>query len=453
VIWLELALVLACILIGSRVGGVGLGTVAAIGLAILVFAFGLPPASPPGAVLGMILAVVTAASTMEAAGGMDWLVSVADRALRKKPGAITFVAPAVAYVFTFMAGTGHIAYALLPVIAEVSRKAGVRPERPMSIAVIASQQAITACPISAATVALLGILTGSNIQLGDILLICVPATFLGCMIGALSVAWRGKELADDPDYQRRLKEGAIEPAAALRKLAPAELLRARGSVLVFMAAAVGVVILGLFPQLRPSWEAAAAAGAEPGTAETAVTTEQLSMTHAIMILMVAAAGVNMLVFKADAEKSVRGGLMRAGVVAVIAILGIAWLGTCFFEGNRAEILGAISGTVAQAPWVFALGLFVLSILLYSQAATVVALMPAGLALGIPAPFLIAMFPAVNGYFFLPTYGTVVAAINFDRSGTTRTGTWLLNHSFMRPGLVATAASIGIGFAIAAVVYG
>jgi len=450
-IWLEFAVVLACIFVGSRVGGIGLGTVAALGLAVLVFVFGLPPASPPGAVLGMILAVVTAASTMEACGGMDYLVSVADRALRKKPAAITFVAPAVTYAFTFMAGTGHVAYALLPVIAEVARKAGVRPERPMSIAVIASQQAITACPISAATVALLGILSGSHVSLGQILMICVPSTFLGCMVGALSVAWRGKELADDPQYQALLASGSIEPAAAPRQLPPAELTRARGSVLVFLAAAVGVVVLGLFPQLRPSWEVAAAAGAEPGTADTV--TESLSMTSAIMILMVAAAGLNMLLFKANADKAVRGGLMRAGVVAVVAILGIAWLGTCFFEGNRAAILGTISSTVERAPWIFSIGLFVLSILLYSQAATVTALMPAGVALGISAPHLIAMFPAVNGYFFLPTYGTVVAAINFDRSGTTRTGSWVLNHSFMRPGLVATAASLAFGFAIAAALNG
>ena len=439
-IWLEFAVVLACIFVGSRVGGIGLGTVAALGLALLVFVFGLPPASPPGAVLGMILAVVTAAATMEACGGMDYLVSIADRLLRKRPGAITFVAPAVAYAFTFMAGTGHVVYALLPVIAEVARKAGVRPERPMSIAVIASQQAITACPISAATVALLGILSGAKVELGTILLICVPSTFLGCMLGALSVAWRGKELADDPEYQALIASGRLEAAAAPRQLSPAELGRARGSVLVFLAAALGVVVLGLFPALRPSWDVAA----EPGT-------ESLSMQSAIMILMVAAAGLNMLVFKADADKAVRGGLMRAGVVAVVAILGIAWLGTCFFEGNRAAILGAISATIERAPWVFSIGLFALSILLYSQAATVTALMPAGVALGISAPHLIAMFPAVNGYFFLPTYGTVVAAINFDRSGTTRTGSWVLNHSFMRPGLVASASAIGIGFAIASLV--
>ena len=450
-IWAELAVVLTCIFVGSRVGGIGLGTVAALGLALLVFVFGLPPASPPGAVLGMILAVVTAAATMEACGGMDYLVSVADRLLRKRPGAITFVAPMVTYAFTFMAGTGHVAYALLPVIAEVARNAGVRPERPMSIAVIASQQAITACPISAATVALLGILSGSPVDLGTILMICIPSTFLGCMVGALSVAWRGKELADDPQYKALIESGRLEPAAALRTLTPAERSRARGSVLVFIAAAVGVVVLGLFPQLRPSWEVAASRGAEPGMAEPV--TESLSMQHAIMILMVAAAGLNMLVFKADAEKAVRGGLMRAGVVAVVAILGIAWLGTCFFEGNRAAILGAISATIERAPWIFSVGLFVLSILLYSQAATVTALMPAGVALGITAPHLIAMFPAVNGYFFLPTYGTVVAAINFDRTGTTHAGTWLLNHSFMRPGLVATAAAIAIGFVMAAVVGG
>src|SRR6516164_5010034 len=209
-LWLELLVVLVCIFVGARLGGIALGTAAGIGLVVLVFIFGLPPGMPPRTVLGMILAVVTAAATMQAAGGLDYLVAIADRALRIWPAGITIVAPIVTYVFTLAAGTGHIVYALLPVIAEVSRNAGVRPERPLSIATIASQQAITASPISAATVALLGLLGPKGVELHHILLICIPSTLLGSLIGAFAVMWKGPELKDDPIYQDRLAKGLIE---------------------------------------------------------------------------------------------------------------------------------------------------------------------------------------------------------------------------------------------------
>src|SRR5437588_1833534 len=200
-IWLELLVVLVCICVGARLGGIALGTVAGIGLVVLVFVFGLPPGMPPRTVLGMILAVITAAATMQAAGGLDYLIVIAARALRIWPSGITVIAPVIAYVFTLAAGTGHIIYALLPVIAEVSRNAGVRPERPLSIATIASQQAITASPISAATVALLGFLSPAGVSLQQILLICIPSTLIGSMVGALAVMWKGPELKDDPTYQ------------------------------------------------------------------------------------------------------------------------------------------------------------------------------------------------------------------------------------------------------------
>src|SRR3974390_277811 len=217
-IWLELLVVLACIFVGARLSGIGLGTVAGIGLVILVFIFGLPPGMPPRTVLGMSLCVVTAAATMQAAGGLDYLVVIADRALRIWPAGITIVAPIVAYVFTLAAVTGHIVYALLPVIAEVSRSAGVRPERPLSISAIASQQAITASPISAATVALIGLLGSHGVTLRHVLLISVPATLAGVIAGALSVAWKGKDLKDDPEYQERLAKGAVQAPAAVPKL-------------------------------------------------------------------------------------------------------------------------------------------------------------------------------------------------------------------------------------------
>jgi anaerobic C4-dicarboxylate transporter DcuA len=442
-IWLELLVVLVCIFLGARWGGISLGTIAAIGLAILVFGFGLTPGAPPRTVLGMIVAVITAAATMQAAGGLDYLVMLAERALRVWPKGITLAAAVVAYIFTFMAGTANIIYALFPVIAEVSRKAGVRPERPLSIATIASQQAITASPISAATVALLGLLSGVGVRMEQILLISIPSTFLGSILGALAVMWKGKELDQDPIYKERLAKGLIEEPIAAATLDSIQLRRARGSVIVFLAAAILVVVMGLLPSLRPSYSIQA-------NGQEAV--EQLEMAPAIMIVMLAAAGLNTLLFRASPAVVVKGSLMNAGVVALISIAGLGWLGSSFFEGNRSVIIGSISSIVQQYPWVFAIGLFVLSILLASQAAAVVTLMPVGIGLGLGIQNIIAMFPAVNGSFFLPTKPTMLAAISFDQTGTTRIGKYVLNHSFMLPGMVTTISSAVIGFLIAQAVF-
>jgi len=440
-LWMELSIVLVCIFVGARLGGIGLGTIASVGLLVLVFIFGLPPGMPPRTVLGMILAVITAAATMQAARGLDYLVMIAEKALSIWPAGITLVAPLIAYVFTFAAGTGHIIYALLPVIAEVSHKAGVRPERPLSISTIASQQAITASPISAATVALLGLLAPHGVHLQSILLIAIPATLLGSLLGALAVMWKGTELKDDPIYQDRLARGFEQPNQRVA-LADADLMRARGSVIVFMVAVLLVVALGLFPSMRPSY--AISLGAE-------VRIEQVDLAPAIMIVMLAAAGMNTMLFGASPEATVKGSIMNAGVVALISIAGLGWLGSSFFEGNRQFIISGISAIVQEHPSVFAVGLFVLSILLASQATTIITLVPVGIALGLSAPLLIALFPAVNGYFFLPTYPTLLAAISFDQTGTTRIGKCVLNHSFMLPGMVATISSVVLAYLIARIV--
>ena len=444
-IFVELALLLLCIVVGARIGGIALGTVAGIGLAILVFGFGLPPGAPPRTVLGMILCVITATASMQAAGGLDWLVGIAEGALRARPKAITFVAPAVVYLLVVLGGTAHIVYALLPIIGEVSRKAGVRPERPMSISAITSLIAVTASPISAATVAMLGFMIPLGLGLKEMLLISIPATFLGCMLGALAMARYGRELADDPEYQRRLAAGEIKEDAPAGKVAldAVALRRARGSVFVFLSAALLVVALGLVPSLRPEYSLVDAAGGER--------VEQLELAPAIMMTMLAAAGLNMLVFKASPKATLGSPVMTAGVVALISIAGLGWLGSAFFDGNREAIVGGISGVVEGAPWLFAVGLFALSVLLSSQAATVTTLVPVGIALGLAGPHLIAMFAATAGYFFLPTYGTLVAAVSFDQTGTTRIGKYVLNHSFMLPGLVAVVSSVLIGLGIASVV--
>lgn len=441
-IWLELAILLGCIVIGARLGGMALGPVAGIGLTIFVFVFAMPPGRPPTAVLGMIIAVVTALAAMEAAGGLDYLVLVAERVLRKNPQYITFVAPLVTYALIFASGTQHVIYALLPVIAEVSRKAGIRPERPISISVIAAQQGLIASPISAATVALLGVLAGRNVGLPQVMLVIVPSTLVAVLLGACSVAWRGAALADDPVYQEQLGSGKLKPPQPARELTAAERVRAGGSTLLFLAGIAFVVVLGLYPDLRPSYSIAAEGKDVAG---------QVDPAAAIMIVMLAIGGLILILFKASPEALMKGSTMRGGLSAVISILGISWLGSSFFTGNETQIVGAISDLIRQAAWVFAVGLFFLSALLFSQAATVVTLMPVGIALGLSSPVLVAMYPAVNGAFFLPTYGTVLAAVAFDQTGTTRIGKYLLNHSFMRPGLVATVSSTVLALLISSIV--
>ncbi len=431
-IWIELLILLACIVIGARYGGLALGTIAGIGLAIFVFGFAMPPGGPPRAVIGMIIAVITALATMQAAGGLDYLVSIASRILQKRPQLITFIAPVVTYALVFAAGTTHVIYALLPVIAEVSRKAGIRPERPLSISVIAGFQGVMASPISAVMVALAGLLADKDISLPRLLAIIIPSTFIAVLVGALSVAWRGAPLSEDPEYQRRLASGELKPPEALPEFSGPRLFNARGSTLTFFAGILLVVLIGVFPDLRPVYER---------TESGAVYSDQVSMDMAIMIVMLASAGLITILFKASPEATLKGTMMRSGIAAIISIVGVAWLGSSFFEGNRPAIIDGISGVITGSPWAFAAGLALLSSLLFSAAATVVILMPIGLALGMPPSLLIAFYPAANSVFFLPTYGTLLAAVSFDQTGTTKIGRYLLNHSFLRPGLVTMATAI------------
>ena len=438
-IWIELIILLACIVIGARLGGIALGTVAGMGLLVFVFLFGLPPGGPPQSVLGMIIAVITALATMQAAGGLDYLVSVAEKIMRRRPQYITFVAPIVTYVLVLASGTAHVIYALLPVIAEVSRKGKIRPERPLSISVIAGFQGVIASPISAATVAMLGFLLAQGISLPRLLAVTIPSTFLGVVIGSLSVAWRGKNLDADAEYQKRLATGEVKRPQPPPAIEGTDLVRARGSMFLFMLGIVAVVLIGIFPNLRPAYEVV---GND---------TEQVSMGMAIMIVMIAIAGLIMIVFKASPEAALKGTIMRSGITAIICILGISWLGSSFFEGNRAYIVGGISDLLQVYPWTFAIGMFLLSTMLFSQAATVAILMPIGVALKLPASTLAALYPAANGIFFLPTYGTLLAAVSFDQTGTTKIGKYLLNHSFMLPGLVTIISTIAIALLLSKLV--
>ena len=367
---LQLLIVLLCIIVGARLGGIGLGVMGGLGVALLTFIFVLQPTSPPVDVMLMIAAVISAAACMQAAGGLDYMVKVAERLLRKHPQYITILAPLVTYTFTFLAGTGHVAYSVLPVIAEVARETKIRPERPLGIAVIASQQAITASPISAATVALLGLLAGYDVSLFDILKISVPATLIGVLVGAFASMRVGKELVDDPEYKRRLEAGAI----VKESVSTGDVLskkRAVASVVLFLAATLLIVLFGSVESLRPAFDGVA-----------------VGMPLIIEMVMLATAALILLLTKTDGAKAVQGSVFSAGMQAVVAIFGIAWMGDTFISGNIVELKGAVEGVVTEMPWLFGLALFVMSILLYSQAATVRAIVPLGVALAISVAVLI-----------------------------------------------------------------
>jgi len=408
-------------------------------LGILVFGFGFPPGKAPIDVMLIIVAVITAAATLQAAGGLDYLVKVAEKILRRNPAMITFLAPVVCYFFTLFSGTGHIAYSLLPIISEIATDSKVRPERPLSISVIASQQAITASPISAATAALLSaeLLGGKGITLGNILMVCIPATLIGVIVGAIAVNFIGVPLEKDPEYLRRVQEGLIKTDKDEKEtLSPEQQKRAKLSVIIFLLGVLSIVLFGSIDALRPVFE----------IDHKKVTME---MTQIIEIVMMSTAGLMLIFSKADIGKAVKGSVFIAGMQAVIAIFGIAWMGDTYFNGNMEFFKSHIAEIVTAYPFLFAIALFVMSIFLFSQAATVRTLYPLGLLLGISPMALIAMFPAVNGYFFIPNYPTVVAAINFDRTGTTRIGKYVLNHSFQIPGFVATIVAIIVGYIIIA----
>ncbi|MHC1729658.1 MAG: anaerobic C4-dicarboxylate transporter family protein [Syntrophobacteraceae bacterium] len=436
-IFLEFVVVLAAIFLGSRSGGVGLGLWGGVGILALSYGFGLPPTSAPIDVMLIILAVVMAAAVMEASGGIDYLVGVAERIIRRNPAQVSIVAPVVCYAFSLGAGTGHVFYPLLPIIYEVAMENNIRPERPMAVSTIASQQAITASPVSAAMAAMIALYEPLGFGLPKIMAIAVPATLVGVLVAAFIQKRVGKELKDDPEYNRRLKEGLVQAAGThgqdgVKRELPKT---AKISALLFLAAVAAVVFSGLFPALRPL---------VPQGDKIA----PLGMAVTIEIVMLSAAAIILFVTKTPAGKIPATNVAQAGLTAVIGIFGLAWLGDTFIKGNEKVLIGLIGDMTSAYPFTFAIGLFFASVLLFSQAATTRALMPLGISLGIPAPSLVGMWPAVNGYFFLPTYGSLIAAISFDHSGTTRIGKYILNHSFMLPGLVATICSVTTGLIIA-----
>ncbi len=441
---IQLLVVLGALWVGSRYGSLALGAISGIGLAILVFGFGLKPGTPPTDVIYIIIAAVTCAGMLQASGGMDCMIQIAERMLRKHPDRITFLAPLCTFFLTVLVGTGHVVYTLMPIICDIALKKGIRPERPCGVASIASQVGITCSPIAAAVVAFASISAKNGFEVTNlqIIMVTIPACLCGLMAAAAASYRRGKDLDKDPVFQARLKDPVQyayiygSNATTLdKKISPS----AKRAVYVFLLA-LGIIVVFSLAQmfginLLPEFETDK--GVKP-----------LAMNLVIQIIMITAAALMIIFCKAEPKKAVGGAVWQSGMVAVVAIYGIAWLADTYFSNYMTEMQAMLEGLVEAYPWTIALAFFAVSVLINSQGAVVVAMLPLAYSLGIDGVVLLGVLPSVYGYFFIPNYPSDIATVNFDRSGTTVIGKYLLNHSFMMPGLVCVITSTAAGYVLA-----
>lgn len=431
---IELLVVLFFIWLGARLGSIGIGYAGGFGVLVLALVFGLKPGDIPFDVILIIMGVIAAIAAMQEAGGLEYLVQVAARVLKRNPKYITFLAPAVTYVMTLFAGTGHTAFLALPVIAEVAKKEGIRPSRPLAIGTVASQIAITASPISAAVVFFSSALEPLGVDYVKLLLIAIPSSFVACMLGALVTNFMGKDLKDDPVYQERLAKGLVKkPSESSEdKVLP---LGAKLSVLIFGVAIICVVTY--------------ATAISPTVA--LIKKPILARDHAIITFMLAAASLIALLCKVKTNNIINASTFKAGMSACICVLGVAWLGTTFVSAHIKEINVFAGGLLASKPWMLAVVLFFAAMLLYSQAATTKALMPVALALGVTPVAAVAAFPSVSALFVLPTYPTLLAAVEFDDTGSTRIGKYVFDHPFLIPGTLTIIFAVILAYVFASII--
>lgn len=438
--WVELILVLAIIFLGVRKGGTFLAMAGGVGMLIMTFFFHVTPADPPVTVILIMIAVIVAAATMQACGGLDFLVRIAEKILRRNPRMITVLAPVVAYIFTFMCGTGHIIYSLLPVINEISIETGVRPERPISASIIASQQAITACPISAATVGILAFMAEATnyktVNIFTLLVVCIPATLIGTVACALAVMKKGKELAEDPEFQARVASGQVQTLVKMRMLQKLKQQKRQNLCCSILVAMVGIVLLGAVSALVPTLSDGS----------------KLPLTTVIEIFMLVAAAVTVLITKLDSNKVLDQPVFKTGMFAVVLAFGLCWLVNTFIADQSSFITDNMSVLTNEHPWIYIIAVFIVGAITTSQSSSTMIMVPIGIALGLPANIIVAGWIACSSNYFIPASGQCVAAIAFDTAGTTKIGKYVLNHSYMLPGLVCTVVSVVSAILIGAVVF-
>ncbi len=445
---LEALVVLGAIVMGTRAGGVGVGLWGGLGVFVLVFVFREPPGEPPAAALAIILAVVTSAAMMQAAGGIDWMVSVAANVIEKRPRQITLIAPLTAFLFSIGAGTSNIIYPLLPVIYDVSYKNNIRPARPLTVTVVQSGMALAASPVSAAMAAMLTLtdVAPYNLGLTQILAITIPACVVGIAVTALVVNRMWKNLDDDPEVQAKIASGALLPPqlAGSGESASSRLTytrEGRNSALAFLFGVVAIVVLGLFPQLRPAF---AAEGGE---------SVPIDMTTTIVMVMFVVGVAILFLGKPEVKTVPDQSVFKAGMISAIALFGIAWLTATFISAHEDYIVSTIGGWVTSWQFIFALAVFLVAALTTSQSTATRTIVPIGLAAGLPAGVVTGMWAgALSGVYTLPANGTQIAAANFDLTGTTKLGTKLLDHSFFVPMLVMSVVTIAVGALIGGIFF-
>lgn len=435
---------LACLIIGVRHGGIGLAVISGVGLVIFTFVFGYKPGSPPIDVMLTILAVVTCAGFLQTSGGLTVMLKYAEQFLRNNPKQITIFAPLTTWFLTVLCGTGHVCYTMFPIIYDIAIKQGIRPERPMAVSSVAAQAGICASPVSVAVVSMITFMAtaGHNYSVLQILSIAIPATGLGVFFAALWSTRRGKELADDPEFQEFIKDPVNkdyvygDSESLLNKELPKSFYNA---MYIFFCGIIIIAVLGNFPDLLPHFPNAKGE------------LKPVSMTAVIQMVMLLVAAVILVVCKVKAKDVGNSQVFKSGIVALVSVYGVAWMASTFFGAHMAFLKDFLGNAVAQYPWAYAILAFLTSKLVNSQAAAIAIVFPMALGVGMDPVLILSFISACYGYFFLPTYPSDLACIGFDRSGTTKIGKYILNHSFMIPGLIIVISGCCVGYVVAHIV--
>lgn len=440
-------ILIVCLVVGVRFGGLGLAAVSGAGLAFFVFVVGLAPGRPPVDVMLTIMAVVTCSGFLQASGGLDVMLKYAEKLLRRHPAKITVLAPVTTWFLTVLCGTGHVVYTIFPIIYNISIQQNIRPERPMAAASVASQMGICASPASVVVVSMAVMMAGTSYPVGvaQLLAVTVPATLCGVTAAGLWSLHRGKELSEDPEFQKKIADPEqfhyiyeeSGDGSAERQLPR----RAYSAALIFLSGIAVIALFGSFPSLFLPLELNSKGAWVP-----------LSMTPAIQICMLVIAAVILLTCRVRVSQVANGSVFQSGMIAVVSVYGVAWMAETYFGAYLPEFRKVLGAAVVEYPWTYAIVLFVISKLVNSQAAAVAIVVPMALSIGVDPLIVISFLSACYGYFVFPTYPSDLACIHFDRSGTTKIGAYVLNHSFMAPGLIGVVTGCGVGYAVTHILY-
>ena len=454
---IQIVVVLVCLFYGARKGGVALGMLGGIGILMLVFLFHVKPGKPAIDVMLTILAVVVASATLQASGGLDVMLQIAERILRRNPKFLTILAPFVTCFLTILCGTGHVVYTIMPIIYDIAIKNNIRPERPMAAASVSSQMGIIASPVSVAVVSLTALLLAADHKLAgfdgyvNLLQITIPSTLFGVLCIGIFSWFRGKDLDKDEQFQEHLKDPEFkkyvygETKTLLNIKLPTKDWVARW---IFLAAIAIVAILGIFEELRPNWGQIMKNGQPQFDALGNPKMDSLSMVAVIQMFMLLAGSAILIFTQTDAKKIAQNEIFRSGMIALVAVFGISWMADTMFAVHTPMMKEALGGVVKEHPWTYAVMLLLISKFVNSQAAAIAAFVPLALNIGVEPGIIVAFAAACYGYYILPTYPSDLATIQFDRSGTTRIGKFVINHSFILPGLIGVFTSCCAGYVLA-----